>query len=65
MPFEQRSAEALFHLANSFAGRRQCHASPFGAMRDACCLDHKQKQAQIDQIEAHGRFHETPAFDIA
>jgi len=29
-------------------------------MRDVGRLDHKQEQAQIDQIEAHGRFHETP-----
>jgi hypothetical protein len=27
-------------------------------MRDICCLDHEQEQTQIDQIEAHGRFHE-------
>jgi len=26
--------------------------------RAACRLDHKQEQPQIDQIKAHGSFHE-------
>jgi hypothetical protein len=58
MPFEKRRAEALFHQPNSFAGRCQRHTRPRGAMRDICGLDHKQEQTQIDQIKAHGSFHE-------
>jgi hypothetical protein len=30
-------------------------------MRDARRLDHHQEQTQIDQIKAHGSFHEEPA----
>jgi hypothetical protein len=56
MPFEERCAEALFHQPNSFAGRCQRHAR--GTSRDTCRLDHEQEQAQIDQIEAHRRFHQ-------
>ena len=58
MPFEKRCAEALFHEPNSFARRRQRHTRPRRTMRDICRLDHKQEQPQIDQIKAHGSFHE-------
>ena len=58
VPFKERCAEALFHQPNAFAGRCQRHPRPRGTMRDTCSLDHKQKQTQIDQIEAHGSFHE-------
>jgi hypothetical protein len=57
MPFEERCAEALFHQPNSFAGRCQRHTRPRGTMRDVCGLDHEQEQTQIDQIKAHGSFH--------
>jgi hypothetical protein len=49
---------APFHQANSFAGRCQRHTRPRGTMRDICRLDHEQEQTQIDQIKAHGIFHE-------
>ena len=56
VPFKERCAEALFHQPNAFAGRCQRHTRPRGTMRDTCSLDHKQKQTQIDQIEAQGKF---------
>jgi hypothetical protein len=50
--------QAFFHQSNAFAGRCQRHARPRRTMRDICRLDHEQEQPQIDQIKAHGSFHE-------
>jgi hypothetical protein len=33
-------------------------------MSDICGLDHEQKQTQIDQIKAHGSFHDERALSV-
>jgi hypothetical protein len=58
MPFEGRCAEALFHQLNAFAGRCQRHTRLRSTMRDTRRLGHEREQPQIDQIKAHGRFHQ-------
>jgi hypothetical protein len=58
IPLEERCAEAVLHQANSFTCRGQRHACPRGAVRDTCRLDHQQEETQIDQVKAHGSFHE-------
>jgi hypothetical protein len=55
MPFEERWAEALSHQPNSLAGRCQRRTRPRGTMRDTRRLDHKQEQAQIEQIKPSAR----------
>jgi hypothetical protein len=57
MPIQERCAETLFHQPNPLAGRSRRHTRPGGTMRDACTLDHKQEETQIDKIEAQGGFH--------
>jgi hypothetical protein len=58
MAFEKWCPQTFFHQSNAFAGRCQCHTRPRRTMGDICRLDHKQEQPQIDQIKAHGSFHE-------
>jgi len=64
MPFEERRTEALFHQPNSFAGRCQRNTRARGTTGDICGLDHEQEQTQIDQIKAHGSFHDGPALSV-
>src|SRR5580700_10636403 len=65
VPFEEGCAEALFHQPNALAGRCERHTGPRSTMRDARRLSHEQEQTQIDQIKAHGGFHERLAFGCA
>jgi hypothetical protein len=53
--FEQPHATHLFHSAQPFAGRRKRKICPHCSMGDAARLDHEQEQAEVCEIEAHGR----------
>jgi hypothetical protein len=64
MPFEERGSEIYFHQPNAFARRCQRHTRPRRTMGNARCLGDKQEQPQINQIKAHGSFHDASAFGI-
>lgn len=46
-----------FHVAQPLAGGRKRQADLGGAMGDAACLGHREKQTKIRQIEPHGERH--------
>ncbi len=52
---QQRRAERLFHVADARGGCRQRQMRALGAGGDAAGLDHVAKQAEIGQVETHGR----------
>lgn len=52
---QQRHVEHLLHAADARAGRRQGKVRALGAVRDAAGLGDVAEQAEIGEIEAHGR----------
>ena len=52
---QQRRAERLLHVADARGGGGQREMRAFGAVRDAAGFDHVAKQAEIGEVEAHGR----------
>ena len=52
---EQRHAEHVLHIADAGRGRGQREMGALGAVGDAAGFDDMAKQAEIGQIETHGK----------
>ena len=52
---QQRDAKRILHVADAGRSSRQRQMRALGAVCDASRLNHMAKQAQISQIETHGR----------
>jgi hypothetical protein len=51
---EQADPEGFFQTLDPRAGRRQRQMDTIGAASDAAAVGHRDKQFQVNQVEAHG-----------